>query len=145
MPYIRRARITGNVTVSGGGAQTFQTSGFIGGGYVDAIIYTKATVSGFSTAGNMTVTAGLSSMAILNVTTTGTSGVAVSFFPRGKTVDVTGAPMGPASGASVVGAAFPAMIPLADGEYVKVVMSSGGTASNGGVGFTVDLYVGGGH
>jgi len=140
MGYIRRHRINATVTATGGGAQTFYTEKIAGGGYVESIVYQKATVSGFSTAGHITITAEKSGAEIWNATTTGTSGVVVAYYPRARAQDTSAVALGFTSAATPP--VIPVRIPVAD-EAIKIVASSGGTASNGGVRFTLDLYVSG--
>ena len=137
MSLITRIRLNANVTVSGGGAQTFYTS-MIRGAELEAIVYQKATVSGFSTAGHLAITAEQSGLVLLNVTTTGTSGVVLPYYPRALAQDVSGVPLGYTSAATPPG--IPVRFPIAN-EAIKIVASSGGTASNGGVGFQLDLYL----
>ena len=141
MGYIQRITLACNVTVSGGGAQSFRTSNLPNGGYLEAITYTKALTSGFSTAGHVQVLCDQSSQIMLNVTTTGTSGVAVSYYPRAAAQDSSGVIYGPATGAGAV-VGFPTRYPIGQ-EAIRIVASSGGTASNGGVGFTMNFYVSG--
>ena len=136
MGFITRARIVGNVTVSGGAAQNFFTSTL--NGMLESIIYQKATVSGFSTAGHMTITAAQSGYTLLSVTTTGTSGVAVSYWPRAAQEDTSHGALSYASG--VTPPFIPTQFPIAQ-EAIKVVMTSGGAASAGGLGFTIDFYL----
>lgn len=140
MGYLQRIRVNATVTASGGSSQTFYTSNLAYGGYLEAVVYTKATASGFSTAGHLTITAANSGLELLNVTTTGTSGTAVWYFPRGKAEDTSHVQMGYTSAATPP--AIPVNLPIS-AEPIKIVASSGGTASNGGVRFTLDFYVSG--
>ena len=130
-----------NVTVSGGGAQSFYTSTIVNGGFLEAVTYSKATVSGFSTAGHIDVVCDQSSQIMLSVTTTGTSGVVVSYYPRALAQTASGALLGPATGAGAV-VGLPTRFPVGQ-EAIRIVASSGGTASAGGLGFTINFYVSG--
>ena len=141
MAYVRRLRVNATVTATGGAAQTFYTDQ-IQGGFLESIVYQKATASGFSTAGNLTITAEQSGLSLLNVTATGAAGVPVAYYPRAAAQSPLAGTYSPATGAGAV-VGFPEKIPLSD-EAIKIVASSGGTASNGGVRFALDFYVSGG-
>ena len=124
------------VTASGGATQGFNTS-VIANGLLQAITYRKATASGFSTAGHMTITGAISGLELLNVTTTGTSGVTVTYYPRAAAQDTSNVNLGYTSNAAPP--VIPVCIPV--DEALRVVVSSGGTGSGGGVMATLNFYV----
>ena len=138
---VQRITKTCVVTASAGAAQSFYTSQIVNGGFLEAITYSKGTASGFSTAGNIQVLCDQSSQVLLNVTATGTSGVVVTYYPRAKLQDASGALLGAATGAGAV-VGVPGRFPIAR-EAIRIVASSGGTASAGGLDFTINFYVSG--
>ncbi len=138
MGFITRARLTPNVTVSGGAAQSFFTSLIANGAHVDAIVFTNGTASGLSTAGHMTIVGSQSGVEVLNVTTTGTSGVAVWYYPRAYAVDTSNIAYGYSS--QTTPPRVPVAIPIAQ-EALKVTITSAGNVSAGGHSFTLDFYL----
>lgn len=127
MTYVSRHRINATVTSTGGAAQVFYTP--VINGYLEAIVYkrgtTGTTASGISTNAHFTVTAGESSNVLLSCTATD----ARAFYPR-MNLEST-------AGATVAGFG---RFPIAQ-ERIKVEVTSGGTASNGGVRGVFDFYV----
>lgn len=124
------------VTASGGATQGFNTSS-IANGLLQAITYRRATASGLSTAGHITITGAISGLELLSVTTTGAAGVTVTYYPRAAAQDTSGVTLGFTSAATPP--MIPQMIPV--DEALRAVVSSGGTGSGGGVMGTLNFYV----
>ena len=135
MSYITRHRVALLATTSGGAVQNFFTSAVLSG-QVEAIKYTRATASAIATGAHITITAEFSGLTILTATATGD----VTWYPRAGAMDTSAVALGFSSGAAPP--IVPTMIPLAQ-ERMKIALSSAGTASNGGLAATVDLYLSG--
>ena len=136
---IQRITIDATVTASGGATQAFGTSYLMYGGYLEAVIFRNGTASGFSTAGHLSVRCGDSSQSMLEVTTTGASGTVVSYYPRAKVVDASGALLGPATGAGAV-VGLPGYFPIGQ-ERIIAEVSSGAAGTSAGKHFSIDFYV----
>ena len=136
---IQRITIDATVTASAGATQSFMTSRLPYGGLLEAIVVRNGTASGFSTAGHLTVTCGNSSQLLLSVTTTGTSGTAVSWYPRAKLQDASGALLGGATGAGAV-VGTPGRFAIGD-ETIRAEFSSGAAGTSAGKHISVDFYV----
>ncbi len=135
MGYVTRHRVAMTVTATGGAAQAFYTSAVLSG-EIQAIRYTRATSSGISTGAHFTITADQSGLTLLTATATGD----VTWYPRAAAMDTSAAQLGMTSAATPP--MVPVMIPLA-AERAKINVTSGGTASNGGLSGTIDFYIDG--
>lgn len=142
MGFMRRLRLNGTYTTSGGAAQSFYTEKIQGGGFVESIVFRNGTASGLSTAGHLTISAAESGAVILSVSTTGASGAVVPFYPTIVLQNASGAPREYASGGGGASALVPGKVPIAD-EAIRVDVSSGGNASAGGRTFRLDFYLSG--
>ena len=143
MAMIDRIRLSATVTASGGASQAHYTSALPYGGLLQSIIFNNATVSGFSTAGHMTITNAFSGQVMLSVTTTGSTagaGEAVQYHPRAKVQDASAALLGGTTGAGAV-VGFPGHYAIGAGESIKVETSSGAAGTSAGKHFTIDFYV----
>lgn len=146
MTYIKRNRVLATVTATGGGAQTFYSNQVMGG-FVEAIRYTRgipvtttaliSSASGFATNAHLAITAEQSGLSIWDGTATETN----TWYPRAAVINTTNGVLGFTSAATPP--PLVDKIPVAQ-ERVKIVVSSGGSASNGGTRAIFDFYISGG-
>lgn len=137
MPVLR-SRILATVTATGGATQTFFTSDLHAGAEILAIRFrrgtTATTASGFSTNAHISIAGEQSGIGILEATATDD----VTWYPRGYAVSTGNIPLGFSS--NETSARVPVPIPVA-GERIRVIVSSAGAASGGGVRGIFDFYL----
>lgn len=144
MTNIKRWRVNATYTTSGGGAQSFHTP--LLSGYLEAIRYRRGipngttgitTTSGFSTNAHIAITGEISGINIWEATSTDDA----PWYPRANVVSTANVALGFSSNATPP--PIPTRIPLGQ-ERIKVTVTSGGTASNGGTRAIFDFYIEGG-
>ena len=81
MTFIKRHSVSMTVTATGGATQAFYSDMVHNGGFIEAVRYVPATVSGMSTAAKLTLTGERSGIAILAATTTA-SATGKDLYPR---------------------------------------------------------------
>jgi len=141
MGYVTRHRIAATVTATGGGAQTFYTPETLSGELL-SVRYRRGTpsvtTSGIASGAKLVFTGEALGTPLLTITTASSS--AASYYPRAYAMDTSGVQLGYSSAGTPPG--IPVPIPLAQ-ERIKVVVTSGGQASNGGTRVVLDFWVDG--
>ena len=143
MALVERLRIDATVTASGGASQVFYTPRLTHGGYLESIVYTNATVSGFSSAGHFEITCEQSGQVLLSVTSTGSTAsgvVPITYYPRGRSVAPNAKPYASPTSQSGSTNGIPTLMAIGQ-EAIKLVVSSGAAGTSAGKHFLLDFYV----
>jgi hypothetical protein len=140
MSFITREQLAVSVTATGGASQAFYSA--VHNGHLEAVRYRRGTptttASGISTAAKIVLTGAETGLPLLTIATA--SADAMNFYPRAGAQDTSGGALGYTSAATPP--SIPQLIPLGN-ERIKIEVTSGGAASNGGLRGVFDLFFSG--
>ncbi len=139
MSIVKKLQVAATVTATGGASQAFFTNPIVGG-QIESIRYRRgavltsaATTSGIATGAHVTITGAITGVTIITATATGD----VTWYPRAAAMDVSGGAIGYSSAATPP--PIPVPISIAE-ERLKIEVTSGGAASNGGLHSIFEIY-----